>query len=55
MIPPGYRSGAQLGNGGVTSAAPIQVLALRSSRSATDSASKSVGVSGARKACPTID
>src|SRR5262249_24592698 len=50
-----YRCGAQLGNGGGTLTAPIQVFAPRSSRSATDSPSQSVGVSGARKACPALD
>ena len=42
------------GNGGDTSTVPIQFLALRSSRSAMDSASKSVDISTG-KACPTID
>src|SRR2546426_8214731 len=43
------------GKGGNTLTVPIQVLARRSSRSATDSDSKSVGNSGPRKECSNID
>src|SRR5262249_17335409 len=42
-------------NRGDTSTVPIQVFARRSSRPATDSSSKSVGVSVAAKVCSTID
>src|SRR5262249_6694952 len=42
-------------NGGDTLTVPIQVLALRARRSATDSDSESVNTSGVRKAGPTMD